>query len=463
MMPTPVLGRAARNAFSLVTSGTFPAFSGVIGQIDHLGAGQGTISGQRIEEASSLRVAAIWIAISILADELGAIVMRILERGDETRTPRRPEQLRPLWSNAPNPDQDHFGIEATETMSLMLWGASYTMLGWTRAGALDVRWPLDPSRVQLERLDDMGLMLKSAGQGDLVNRPGQRPEFEFCPLYQLPGRIEPVSPVRMAAELAGLSLSYQETAARFMGRGLNPSAVLTAGQFLNKEQSENVAESLERLHGGSGKAGKVAVVGAPNLKLERLSMSMADAEFVAQNEQVFKMLLAIWRVPPTVAGMVDKPSTWGTGVAEFSRGLERFTLRPIVQRRQAAHEKYITSWVDEALQVKYIFDSLLSASPKERTEIQRARLMMGATSIERVLAQDDEPPFGEDETVYSQLSLATDEDRRLERLARQAETYAALVKAGVEPDAAASETGFDPSRLSHTGLPPVTVQPEGGD
>lgn len=457
---TPVLGSMARNAFQIARLGALPAFSGVTGQINHAGGGITTLSGQRVEEASSLRVAAIWIATSVLADELGSLVMRIVRKGDDNRQPQEPEKLRPLWSDEPNPDQTRFGIEATEVMSMALWGASYTMLGWTRSGALDVRWPIDPSRVSLKRLDGGGLMLKAQGLGELTNLVGQRPEFAYCPLYTLPGQLEPVSPVRLAAELAGLSLSYQETAARFMGRGFNPSVVVTSGEVVNAEQAKQLTDRLEGMHSGSGKSGGVAVLGGRDLKLERLSMSLADAEFVAQNDLVFKTLLAIWRVPPTVAGMVDKPSTWGTGVAEFSRGLERFTLRPIVQRRQATYQKYITSWVDPSLQVKYIFDSLLSSSPKDRAEIQRTRLMMGATSVERVLAQEDEPPFDEGETVFSQLALATDEDRRLERLARQAETYSALIRAGVEPDAAAAETGFDPAQLRHTGLTPVTMHEE---
>ena len=460
-MPVPVLKSAARNAFTLIRAAPFPAFSGVTGQITHIGGDIATVSGQRLDESSSLRVAAIWIATTVLADELASLVMRIVRKGDETRLPQEPDALRPLWSDEPNPDQTRFGIEATETLSMALWGASYTMLGWTRSGALAVRWPLDPASVSLERTDEMGIRLKSQGQGELVNRANERPEFAYCPLYTLPGQLQPVSPVRMAAELAGLSLAYQETAARFMGRGLNPSVVVTSGEVVNDEQAKSLSDRLQSNYGGSGKAGRVAVLGGRDLKLERLSMSMADAEFVAQNDLVFKTLLAIWRVPPTVAGMVDKPSTWGTGVAEFSRGLERFTLRPIVQRRQAAYQKYITSWVDPDLQVKYIFDSLLSSSPKDRTEIQKTRLMMGATSVERVLTQDDEPPFKDDETVFSQLALATDEDRRLEQLARQADTYAALIRAGVEPDAAAAETGFDPAKLRHTGLTPVTVYEDG--
>lgn len=451
----PALTPTIRNTFTIVRS-TVPAFSGVNGQISHIG-GSGTKSGQKVDEASSLRVAAIWIANTVLGDEVGSLVQKIVHKDDRARTPMQPPALRGLWDE-PNPDQTRFGIDVTETMSMTLWGASYTMLGWTMAGELDVRWPLDPSGVTLERTARGGLRLKSAGQGELVNEPGERPQFSFVPMYQLPGQLTPVSPVRMAAELAGLSLAYEETAARLMGRGMNPSVVLTAGEVVNDEQAVALSDRLSRLHGGAGNAGKIAVLGGKDLKLERLSMSMADAEFVAQNDRVFQVLLALWKVPPTVAGMVDKPSTWGTGVAEFSRGLERFTLRPIVEKRQAAHQKYITRWVDPSLQVKYIFDSLLSASPKERTEIQRARLMMGATSVERIQAQEDEPPFGDEETVYTQLAMAADEDRRLDRLRKQAEIYGALIRAGVTPEAAAQQSGFDPAELKHTGAAPVTAQ-----
>lgn len=439
----PALAKAI-NAFQVVRSAAaMPAFSGVNGQID-MTHGQGTKSGQKVDEAGALRVAAIWIATTILADEIASLTLRLVKKDDANRTPVQPPQLRAFWGDEPNPDQTRFGIEATETLSLVLWGASYTMLGWTNAGVLDVRWPIDPNGVKLDRADDGGLILDSP-MGQLRNRPNQRPEFSFVPRYTLPGKLTPVSPVRMAAELAGLALAYEETAARFMGRGMNPSALLT-GDF-TRDAATEYTDRLSRLHGGAGNAGKIAAVGGKDVKLERLSMSMADAEFVAQNDRAFQVLLAMWRVPATVAGMVDRISTWGTGVAEFSKGLERFTLRPIVQLRQAASRKYITNFVDPDLQVKYIFDSLLSAAPKDRAEIQRTRLMMGATSIERVLAQEDEPPFAEDETVYSQLALATDEDRQLQRLTLQAEAFAALIAAGVLQEDAAAATGFDPKKL----------------
>lgn len=451
----PALKTAARNAFSIVKqSNPFPAFSGVTGQIDHVHTG-------KVEGAGALRVAAIWIAVTVLADEIASLTMRLVEKDDKTRQPVQPRALRALWGK-PNPDQTRFGIEATQTLSQMLWGVSYDMLGWVRSGDLDVRWPLNPGGVKLERFDD-GLKLTLQGQGELFNRKDERPEFSFNPLYTLPGSIDPVSPVAMACELAGLSLEYQKMATRLAGRSFNPAAILTSNESIPEPEAKEMSERMSRLWGGADNAGKFAIIGGPQLKLEKVSMSMVDAQMIEQYDRVFYTLMAIFRVPPTVAGMVEKLSTWGTGVAEFSRGLERFTLRPLVIRRQEAHQDYITKWVNPDLQVKYIFDSLLSAAPKDRAAIQRERLLMGATSVERVLAQEDDPPFGEDETVFSQLSLATDEERRLSLMAKQAEAYGALIRAGVEPDAAAAETGFDPKKLTHTGLPPVTVQSEGGE
>lgn len=444
----PALARAL-NTFTIARSA--PAFSGTTGQIDM--RSMATMAGKPVDEAGSLRVAAIWIANTVLADEVGSLVLRIVKKNDKERQPLQPPELRALWSDDPNDDQVRAGIDATETLSLNLWGYSATMLGWTRAGDLDVRWPVDPSNVTIERLDGGGLKLTSSGQGELINRRGQRPEFCYIPRYVLPGKLTPVSPVRMAAELAGLSLAYEEMAAKLTAEGFNPSAVLTFADAVPSNVAKRYSDELTRLHGGSGKRGGVAVVGGPGPKLEKWGMSMVDAQFIAQNDRVFQILMAMWRVPPTVAGMVEQLSTWGTGVAEFSRGLERFTLRPIVQLRQGAMQKYITRWVDPDLQVKYLFDSLLSASPKERTEIQRLSLQAGMTSIERVLAQNDEPPFAEDETVFSQLALATDEDRRLERLTRQADAYVALVGAGVDPGDAARETGFDPAKLKNAGVP----------
>ena len=423
-MPSAKRIMQGRKAFTINRERSID-FSGVTGQIDHTGIGGD----------GALRVAAAWIANTTIADEVSSLVYKIVQRDDVSRRPVQPDQLRALWDR-PNPDQVGMTWMGTNSLSLTLHGASYNALGWTNGGVLDVMWPIDALNVTLERLDGGGVRLTSPGQGDLTNLPGVRPEFMMVPLYMLPGHLTPISPVRHAAELLGLAAQYDATAAALARRGFNPAVVLTTDEPVEDAEAERLSTRLEKKHGGGANAGKVAVLGGKNIKLERMTMSMVDAQFIAQKADVFNLVMALWRVPPTVAGMVDKPSTWGSGVAEFSRGLERFTLRPIVRRFEAAFEACLTRWVDESLQVRFKFDSMLSASPKDRVEIQRLALMNGMTSTERILAQNDEPPFGGEETVYSALSQATDEDREIDRLKRRGDAAAALVRAGYTPEQA---------------------------
>ncbi len=230
-----------------------------------------------------------------------------------------------------------------------------------------------------------------------------------------------------------------------MARGLNPAAVLTFDEPLEEDQSKRYSRALSEYAVGGKRSGAVAVIGGKGANLRPYGMSLVDAQFVANSEQTFDLAMALWRVPPTVVGMVGKPSTWGTGIAEFSRGLERFTLRPPVELLQEGYERHIVAHARgaEELQVRIPFESLLSASPKERAEVQRNRLMMGATSLERILEQNDEPPFGDDETRFTQLSLATEEDRRLKRLELAANAAARLIQAGVQEAEAFRVSGLD--------------------
>lgn len=440
----PALGelvRAGVNSFT-VTKGVGD-FSGVSGQIDMRKL---TAAGLTTDEAGALRIAAAWIAVTVIADEVGSLKVKLVRRDDAERRPIRPPELRVLWEK-PNADDDVMTWQVTNTLSMALYGVAYGKLGWSRRGVLEHIWPIDPSRASLRRLEDDALELRVTGMDEvLTNRPGRRPEFLNVPVYKLPGRLDPVSPVRMACDLLGLSKAYEETAAKLMGRGLAPSAVLTVDDELEPEASELLSRRLTRVHGaGSQTSGGVVVIGGKNAKLQPWTMSLVDAQWLAGNEAVFEIAMALWRVPPTVVGMVSKPSTWGTGIAEFARGLERFTLRPYVERMQSRYQATVPAWTPgfEDVQVKLPFESLLSASPKERSEIDRSRLMNGTTSIERVLARDDEPPFDDGETRFTQLALATEEDRRLGRIEKAAKAASALIAAGVSTADAFAAVGLD--------------------
>lgn len=400
--------------------------------------GTSTRAGVSISEEGALRVSACWIATTLIADEIATLPGRIVSRTDTTRQTLRPPELAPLYSR-PNPDQTIVEWRAATILSLLLWGAAYVALSWS-GQALTAMVTLHPARCRLERRRDGGTdVVYESDDGSIVLEapPGRRPDVMVIRLFDMPGVLQPVSPVRMAAELLGLAAAYDRVAANLAGRGLAPTAVLTyEDDAADPQRAQDYATQLAALHGGPDRAGRIIAIGGKGVRLERLTWSPADVQLVAQSERLFGMVMALWRVPPTVAGIVDKPSTWGTGMAELARGLERFTLRPIARRFEAAVEDAILAHYDTDLQYRLRFDALLSASPVERAQVQQIRVLNGMTSIERVLAQEDEPPFAPGETVLTPLNVQSAAEREESSRLRAAQVYAALIKAGISPDEA---------------------------
>lgn len=432
------LRRMRRKGFTINHTDPAISFSGVDGMISH-------VEGLGFSGKGALRVAAVWIANTLIADEVSTLAWKIVEREDKTRKPVQSPRLRPVWER-PNTYQTVKSFKNALSLGLTMQGGAYVALDWQNGDlvAMHLQRPEDCS---LELRTDGALALTVAGKGTLQNIPGATPGFMMIPLYVLPGDITPVSPVKYAVGLLGLSKDYDRAAERLMSRGINPSAVVTMNQNIPPHVAEETSKHIERHHSGDN-GGGVAVIGGPDVKMFPWTMSMVDAQFIAGSDRVFDMLMAIWRVPPTVAGMVSKPSTWGTGIAEFSRGLERFTLRPIVERISDGFEANILQQVSPDLQYRAKFEALLSASPREKSDYQRSKLMMGATSVERILAQDDEPPFEDDETVYSQLAMKTSQDRAIETLKSQMTTVAALRAEGVSRTEAFRLVGLDPSLIT---------------
>ncbi|GIW15679.1 MAG: hypothetical protein KatS3mg063_1532 [Tepidiforma sp.] len=68
------------------------------------------------------------------------------------------------------------------------------------------------------------------------------------------------------------------------------------------------------------------------------------------------------------------------------------------------------------------------------------------TSVDRVLALEDEPPLGEDEDVLLPLNVQTRRERERAARLRQAEVYARLLAAGIGEARAAQLAGIEDGR-----------------
>lgn len=394
-----------------------------------------------VTQELSLGVVAVYAAVSLIADNCSSLPIRILERGDTTRTPVRPEQFGPLWDK-PNNDQTRMTFYEQAFVSLLLWGNSYNYLGWTNGGRLEEMWPIDPARVRMFRDSDKRLRMEIAGYAEgrdaLINRVGELPQFMHVPAVTLPGRILGLSPIEYARETIGSALAAEQTSGSMLANGLRLDAVIQAKAKLTPDEAKTLGAQFQQRH--SGASGRTVAVIDQDATIQKLAISPQDAQFVEQMKDHVTQVARLYRIAPHLLGDVEKSTSWGTGMEEQNIMFATLTLRPWLIRFEQAVQDTILAGTK--YDMRFVLDGLLRGSQKDRYAAYQVGLDSGFESPNTVLEKEDRPPIENGDAYRTPLNFATDELRAAQVLKAQAEAAAALVALGLGAAEAATAAGL---------------------
>ncbi len=409
------------------------AFSGTAGNISEHTAGGRTLAGVNVAEWDATKIIAAAGAVGFISDTAGALPLRLVERDDPNGRSVTPPEFSALWRPRINPHRDRIAGWTSLYMSLTITGNAFAQLVYAADGALAAIYPLNPATCRLAwAYDAPETLLLHAAVGPrravLRNAVGERPEFLHVVDRTRPGEMMGISRVAEHREQMGFDRALHSSLAASLGNGMQISGIVGV-KGLNEERRTQLGAQMRERFSGPGRAGRVLLTETNEVSFERIQWSPADVEWLATTKQSFETILSIWQCPPLALGMTNEPSSWGTGLSEIRKSIDAFTVRPWAQKVAAT----INAHLLEATPYEAVwdFDALQAASPKERAEIEEIRLRSGQTSLERVLQRNDEPPFADDETVYSPLNMATTADREAQRLRMLAQAARWFSLAGI--------------------------------
>ena len=458
----PVLGRAARKGLTLVLSGRPRSL---------FASDQPTTAGVRVGPESSMQAVAVYAATRLIAQTIMSLPIRFLERGDKTRTPLQPREVRAFWDE-PNPDQDLPSFIESIMLSLLLWGNIYIFPRRNAAGDVLEMWPLDPERITaIERIVDeemqVGLRFQVMGLDDpdhpggwVFNLPGRPPDMLHIPLMTLPGRIKGLSPVAQAAVAIGMTLSAQEHSTRFLGDGVHISGMIEVPNDMEEEDAKDLWDNVQRVHAGPKKGGRFGIL-TGGAKFNTITIPPLELQFLEQQKYGDRKIGTLYGVPPHMVGDVERSTSWGTGIEEQTKGFLQYTLVPLLLKIEKSVEKAFLGGTD--IRMKFITNGLLRGSSKDRSEFYVRMRNAGVFSANDIRELEDLSPI-EDGDIYLQpLNMidvgATDTDddgEPVTPIKERVDSAAALVRAGYDPADALEAVGLDP--MLHVGLLPVTLQ-----
>lgn len=357
--------------------------------------GASSLTGISVTERSTLNVGAVRTAVGIRSELLATLPVSVIEQVDH-RTTRvlREHWLRKVLSQ-PNTWQTKSELHAMLEVHRLLRGNAFTWLNWstTREGRVVVeRIPIHPDQLEVtEKEDDWG----APTQYWLHKRNGQRvpvPAVEISHLKSLStnGRLGR-SFIQDMREVIGGTLANREHMNTLLGRDATPPIVLSHPKNLSEKAKKGLEDSWEKTYGHGKDKRRVAVI-EEGMKIEKLSLTPADAQFLQTDQDLRAQILAELRLPAFLGGLLDKQTSWGTGIEQQMVGILIYALAPsITIWEERFNRDYLQN--DDVVRVKFNPRAMLRGDLKSQADALMRFQQMGVYSPNDIRAFLDENPI----------------------------------------------------------------------
>ena len=358
---TPGGGYVTRSANPLQPWGsTAPPSNGMLGI---------SASGMQVNEQTALQLAAVYGSVSLISESIAPLPLRQfkLVKGAPVEMPLAPVVDRP-WPEITRRD---FVIQGT--MSLLLRG---NLFG--RVTDRDDRLLL-PTQVQLVH-PKHARVTRNRYTGAVEVRYWDElvppDDVTRAMALSVPEGLVGLNPIEYMRNVLGLARSYDVTAGAFMANSARPDLVIRVPNDLPPDEARAMKDSWLESFQGPSRTGMPAVL-TGGAEVEPITMNFVDAQFLEQMQFSESVISGrIYRVPPHMLGMVDKDTSWGSGIEQQELGFVRNTLLIWLCR----WEDLMRSWLPPGQFVTFDLSHRLRGDTLQRWSAYQIARVIGAMS-----------------------------------------------------------------------------------
>lgn len=264
-------------------------------------------SGVVVSADSALTSSPVYTCVKIISETVAATPLILYEREKKGRGRERAdsETLFHLLRTRPNRHQTALEFREMLTAHYLLRGNAYAQIVRSKDGTIIELMPLHPAKMKIKRVGNGDILYFYREDDAETGRSKERifTPFEIFHLRDMSDDgINGISRVTKLRELIGLGLTMQEFLSTFFGNQAAPVGAVkyAKGQLTDKARS-NLKKSWRENYGGSRNAGNV-VIFDEGMEWQQIGLSGQDAKFIESKQIQREDVIAIFRVPPHLAG-----------------------------------------------------------------------------------------------------------------------------------------------------------------
>lgn len=360
-----------------------------------------SISKQRVDETTAMQNAAIIACVKVIAESIASLPLHVYEYTKTGKEKATKHQLYYLLHNAPNEEMTTFVFLETSLVHLLLWGNAYAQILRNGNNKVTGLYPLQPSKVSVERNDAGELQYKYRqyteenpnikDKGEIILR---REDVLHIAGLGFDGVIG-YSPIAMARNAIGLSLACDSYGGKFFATGGRPSGVLTIPTLIkDKDTLQRLQDSWQGQYSGDNQ-GKTPIL-EQGMKYEPISVPPEDAQFLETRKFQIAEIARIFRVPLHLLSELDRATF--SNIEEQGREFVTYTLNAWIVRIEQAMNKALFSQSERGRYfIKFNLSGLLRGNYASRVEGYSKLIQNGVLSINDVRELEDLNLISDDE------------------------------------------------------------------
>lgn len=287
--------------------------------------GRMSTAGKTVSESTSLGMMTLFAGVRIISDTVSSTPLRAVTiNPDGTRKPVVP---------SPGVITDPFmaftlqeGVSQIVT-SLLLRGNAYLFV--TERDPKTFK----PSSLRILHPDQVQVSWDTNGfRAYKVNsRAVQSSEMVHLTGFMLANSLKGAGIIEYCRNALGIGIALEDVAGQFFQNGIMASGIISTETPLTDDQSRQAAELFSSRHAGSDRAFKPVVLGG-GAKFQPISLTLEDAQFLQSRQWSESQVATLLGIPPHLLGIVDRTTSWGTGIEVQGRAFVDYTLRSFYVR-----------------------------------------------------------------------------------------------------------------------------------
>jgi HK97 family phage portal protein len=255
-----------------------------------------TTAGIRITPETALQCSAFLACIRVISESVAALPLHLYERaadGGKVRADGLP--LYRLLYQQPNPWLTALEFREMMTALYLMYGQSFAEIRPGASGSVSELWPLHPSRMEVEQLENGRLryLYREPNGRQTAYRQEQIFHLRFLSLDGING----VPPTNLSRDAIGLARALEQHGSSFFGNGARPGIIMESDNPIPGEEREKLRDAWERMHRGADRAFRTAIL-PQGVKVRELTGSNEAAQYLETRQYQVIEVCRTFRVPP---------------------------------------------------------------------------------------------------------------------------------------------------------------------